>query len=120
MPDLMEAYDSGARLSVNVAGGWRVISSMVEYDGGIAFADLFWSEPSYSGHPFHIVEGKITGEGPWKVGDTEIRRIRQKDGSTAPDDWNRYMDWLLRKKITRDEDRLLGHHPLREFIEEMT
>lgn len=56
--------------------------------GGLAFADIFWNE-GLGRHPFHLVEGEISGEGPWKVGAAEVRQIDH--GDPRADEWNRWM-----------------------------
>jgi hypothetical protein len=78
----------------------RVIAEIFEHPDGIIFADVGYCAPLYSGHPFHLVEGKVTGNGPWKVGKATIR--------TATEDevyFNEWRKWLIAKErfnCTRD------------------
>lgn len=57
---------------------------------GIAFADLGWNDPLFSGHPFHLIKGEITGEGPWLIGNVKLYEIDgQDDLATAFRHWER-------------------------------
>lgn len=48
-------------------GEVRVIENLFEHPNGVLYFELFWEkDPQYS---IHIIEGDITGDGPWKVGD---------------------------------------------------
>jgi len=70
--DLFEAFDKGMPLVIDVGGGnERLIAELFELPGGIVFADIGW--PVATWHPFHVVDGAISGDGPWQVGSNEIR-----------------------------------------------
>lgn len=51
----------------------------IEDGSGIAFANLGWTDPLFSGHPFHLVEGEITGKGPFNIGDVKLYKIHEQD-----------------------------------------
>ena len=45
----------------------RVIENIFEHPKGVLYFELFWEkDPTYS---IHLIEGDISGDGPWKVGD---------------------------------------------------
>lgn len=43
----------------------RPIAALFKTEKGLAFFDIFW--PVATLNPIHFVEGKITGQGPWKI-----------------------------------------------------
>jgi len=50
-------------------GPQQVVAEYFKHPQGILYFDLYWhtQQPEQA---MHIVEGEITGEGPWRVGDT--------------------------------------------------
>jgi hypothetical protein len=47
-------------------GETRVIEEIFQHPKGILYFELFWEkDPKYS---IHLIEGEITGDGPWRVG----------------------------------------------------
>ena len=47
-------------------GETRVIEAIFQHPKGILYFELFWeNDPQYS---IHVIEGEITGDGPWRVG----------------------------------------------------
>ncbi len=71
----------------------RIIAEGFIAPGGFAFADVGWDAPMHAGGQFHFVEGKVSGEGPWKVGDAVIREIEH--GDNEADELNQWRDYLL-------------------------
>ena len=72
---------------VHPIGGTRNIAALFEVNGGIVFADVGWNTPG-GRHPVHFVEGKVTGEGPWKItgskdGPSTIRLLRDDEERLA-------------------------------------
>jgi len=81
----------------------RVVGEIFEHPDGIVFADVGYCAPMQSGHPYHVVEGTVTGDGPWKVGKAEIRIAT--DAEVYFEEWRQ---WILAKnkfKCSRDEAR---------------
>lgn len=89
-------------------GGTRVIAEVFERDDGIVFADIGYCDPLYSGHPFHVVTGEITGTGPWKIGNATIRAATAEEGYF--DEWQ---DW----RIARDDTKGCTRELARQGIE---
>lgn len=66
----MDLFKAKGPLVINhPRGGRRVIAELFRVKGGIIFADVGWY--GSSGYPFHLVQGEITGEGPWRTNDPE-------------------------------------------------
>ena len=68
--ELLEAYQAGDRLCFYLSGfkdSPRLIVALVEHKGGIAVADANVYDP-HSSKCTAFLEGKPTGEGPWKIG----------------------------------------------------
>ncbi|MFP3874668.1 MAG: hypothetical protein ACLFQT_04900 [Thiohalophilus sp.] len=52
-------------------GEEKVIAHHFPHPKGLLYFDLYWHE----GQPWkqtHVIEGEVTGEGPWKIGDHVI------------------------------------------------
>jgi len=48
-------------------GETRVIEQLFKHSEGVLYFELFWEkDPAYS---IHLIQGKIKGEGPWRVGE---------------------------------------------------
>jgi len=48
-------------------GETRVIEEIFQHSEGVLYFELFWEkDPKYS---IHLIEGEITGDGPWRVGE---------------------------------------------------
>lgn len=86
--DLFDAHKKGLPLVAETRqGGARLLAEIFtnpEMADELAVADAGW--PTASGHPFHILEGKVreTEEG-WTVGDTPIRLAFE--GEQLHEDW---------------------------------
>ena len=51
-------------------GETRVIEQIFQHPQGVLYFELFWEkDPQYS---IHLIEGEITGEGPWRVGEASF------------------------------------------------
>ncbi len=93
LQSMFEYYRSGRPLVVETGvGGIRVIAGMTLEATGVMFADVFW-RGAIGRHPFHLLKGKVTGKGPWKVGGKVIRPLIQ--GEDASFDWN---EWIVYRK----------------------
>lgn len=67
---LIEAYRAGDRLCFYLSGfkdSPRLIVAMVEHKDGIAVADANVYDP-HASKCTALLEGEVTGEGPWKIG----------------------------------------------------
>ena len=85
----------------------RVIAEGFVVGGGVVFWDVGWYEAS--SHPNHFVEGRITGTGPWKVGDKVIEEMKEDD-----DYWG---GWALWKKFQASPD---GKDATRKLVKSFT
>lgn len=76
---LGEAIARGLPLVVDVgSGNRRYAAELWITRTGIAFADVGWDQLAHAGHPFHLVEGPVSPDGPpWRVGDAAIDLIVQ-------------------------------------------
>ena len=77
------------------------------------FLDVGWSEPLASMPRAHYMPGKVTGTGPWKVGDWTIREV---DPETDPEyvaEWERWCRWRVETHATREA----GASYASEFLE---
>ena len=64
-------------------GGRRHADHVFDIEDGIAFADSGWDDPMNAGHPFHIIQGELSGQGPWtlesKVGQCQVYALQADD-----------------------------------------
>ncbi|MBD3609510.1 MAG: hypothetical protein HUJ30_03085 [Gammaproteobacteria bacterium] len=52
-------------------GGEKVVAELYPHPDGIVFFEIFWNhEDEQNG--IYVIEGDVTGEGPWKVGEYVI------------------------------------------------
>ena len=77
MAGLIETSEAGEGLIVTVGGGDRLAVYVFAHPEGVVFVEDDWCNPlTYDRFPFHLVQGEITGDGPWMVGGVPFRRIR--------------------------------------------
>jgi hypothetical protein len=62
-------------LGANVDGIERVFVDVLVAPGGVVLVDPGWWEPLNPTHPFHLVEGRVEGTGPWHIGGLRIREL---------------------------------------------
>ncbi|VVM26088.1 hypothetical protein BSPWISOXPB_8268 [uncultured Gammaproteobacteria bacterium] len=54
-------------------GETRVIEEIFQHPEGILYFELFWEkDPRYG---IHLIKGKITGDGPWRVGECSFHLL---------------------------------------------
>lgn len=70
-------------------GNERLMAEIFPHSAGIVFADIGWPEATW--HPFHLVEGELTGDGPWEIAGHEIRFAF--DGEQLYADWARWLEY---------------------------
>lgn len=79
----------------------RPIAHAYVMGDALVYADMGWHlDPPY--HPFHVVRGKITGTGPWRIGKSLIRKADH--GDPLADFFNTWQE-RQNKPETRDPDR---------------
>lgn len=106
--ELFNAFEKGLPLVIDVGGGnERLIAELFKQPGGIAFADIGWPDATW--HPFHVVDGEISGDGPWFVGGHEIRVAFE--GEQLFEDWQNWQ----RYRAT-DEGQRYTHELARDEI----
>lgn len=93
-------------LIVEIGENRRTVAEIFPTAKGVVFFDTGW-HLNDSGHPIHVIEGKITGEGPWRVGKALIRLMTEDD---PYDWWQEWWDWQAAIK---------RGYPPRERIEEL-
>lgn len=84
----------------------RMIAEIFPTVNGIVFFDYGWHLEE-SAHPIHQVKGKITGTGPWRVGDAKIHELNQDDTQARHRAW---WEWI---------EIIKKNYPPRERIEEI-
>lgn len=85
---LCAAWRNGVPLVITVPiGGRRIIAGLLILERGLVFADIGWSWPLNTRHPFHWVGGgSVTGHDPWCVGTSSIEHMKDSDSM--------FQDWL--------------------------
>ncbi len=101
---LDEAIERGLPLAIRIDEvNDRVMAEAFVVPGGLAFADVYWREAA-GRHPFHFIQGEITGDGPWRIGSAEVRVIDHGDHRAA--EWNRWAEYKATPagaRSTRDD-----------------
>jgi len=69
MPDIFRV---SAPLVLRHNGSERVIAAHFPHPKGLLYFELYWDR-GVPEHKIHLIEGNITGDGPWRVGDAVIR-----------------------------------------------
>ncbi len=76
---LQEAIKQNIPLVVeHPIGGTRYIAELFIVKAGVCFLDVGWWGDC-SSHPVHLVTGPVTGDGPWRVGNSIIRELEPSD-----------------------------------------
>ncbi len=52
----------------NPEGEEKVIAALFPHENGLLYFDLYWHQRSPE-QSMHVLNGEITGEGPWKIND---------------------------------------------------
>lgn len=68
----------------------RVVARAFPHPKGVVWLDLFWHQHSPS-EAAHLIEGTLSGEGPWRVGNAVIRLLGC--GGTDPHLQDQYIPW---------------------------
>ena len=45
----------------------RLMAEKFRHPAGLLYFDLYWHQAAPPEHAFHLVEGKLEGDGPWKI-----------------------------------------------------
>ena len=61
-----------APLAVRRAGSERVVAAHFPHPQGLLYFDLYW-HMGIPAETIHLIEGSVSGDGPWKIGDSVIR-----------------------------------------------
>ena len=83
---------------IHPIGGERVTAELFETPTGIYFFDVGWPDASWN--PIHFIDGEISGEGPWQVGDSKIE-ILSKDDPLYQTDFLIWEEYKKAENITR-------------------
>jgi hypothetical protein len=67
----------------------RLAAACFPHPKGLIFADIGWPEATIN--PWHLLEGTLTGEGPWTIGDSTIEEIDHGDPEAS--EWNAWMTY---------------------------
>ncbi len=79
---LQQAIDAGILLVLEPEGPGDVGRPMAHafvLARGIVYAIPAWQEAAGWAFPFHVVEGKPEGSGPWRIGHATIRKLDHGD-----------------------------------------
>ncbi len=97
--NVLDAIAQGRPLLIHVApDNDRLIAALVKHPKGWVFADVGWAGPLCSFHPFHLVEGELSGEGPWQLGDYVITEA--EPGSEQAKEWAAWTAWAKENGAT--------------------
>ena len=91
MPD---PYSITAPLLLRKPNGDKVlIAEIFPHSQGILYMDLYWREFP-SSQVVHIIRGRLTGEGPWKIDGNVITVLSCSDPDLgmAWQDWNAHIE----------------------------
>ena len=105
---LQEAFENHLPLKVIISRDHeRVIAEGFIVGEGVVFYDVFWYEAS--SHPIHLIEGEISGEGPWRVGEMVIEEMKEDEFLFEADwkSWLRFRNHEDGKEATRKLAQLL-------------
>ena len=75
-------------------GGERAAGYVFLFSGGVIYVDTGFG--LVLGQHFHAVQGEVTGDGPWKVGDAEVSILVEADPLHAA--WKQYRDTARRSR----------------------
>lgn len=68
----------------------KVVARAFPHAQGVVYLDLFWNQSSPA-EAAHLIQGALSGEGPWRVGEARIRVLGCK--STDPHLQEQYIPW---------------------------
>ncbi len=78
----------------NPQGNEQILAELFPHPKGILYFDLYW----HLGQPeetIHLIEGTLSGEGPWKIGDFVINVLgchgTNADLATSYQQWQTYL-----------------------------
>lgn len=92
----------------------RLAAAVLVTPDGVAFADTWWTD-SVGRHPLHFVPGKLSGDGPWKVGAAEFARIDHGDPLAM--EHNGWVGLFAGKEEEHDRDAAVT---LRAFVKSIS
>ena len=99
---MFDAFNKGIPLVIDDK---YLIVGLLDVPGkGVAWAMAGWPENFDSGHPFHFMEGAISGTGPWKIGSDTVRELQP--GDRLANDWYDWKDYLKEHKDVTPERTL--------------
>lgn len=81
----------------------RIIAELFETPTGLCFFDIGWSYWATALNPIHFIDGEITGDNPWKIGDAVIEVI--KEGSKEYTDYQNWKEFEKTLNIPEDQAR---------------
>ena len=87
-------------------GSKHVLAEVFPHPDGLLFFELFWHlAPNDEG--VHLIEGRLHGDGPWRVGDTVIRVLgcNHTDPEVAAD-YAAWQDYLSSAMAEYPEARM--------------
>ena len=101
--ELKTAFEQHLPLKIVIEKGHeRVVAEGFIVKGGIVFWDVGWYESS--GHPIQFIAGKVSGRGPWTVGDKQILEMERDEKlfQTDWEPWQRFRNHPDGKLATRE------------------
>jgi hypothetical protein len=86
MADLIKKSEAGAGFEVDPGDGEpRLAAHVFKHPRGVVFVEAGWCIPMSTKHNYHLLEGEIEGEGPWRVGPATFTEITED--SYLAQDW---------------------------------
>lgn len=95
-------------------GQKQVVAACFPHPLGLLYLDLYWhlSTPDKSAH---LLKGTLSGDGPWKVGNTVIRVLGCQ--GTDPEVQDQYSQW--QHYLTENADRYPPPEQLRDIARKL-
>jgi len=97
---MADLYSVTAPLLIRYRDGRReVMVERLPHPQGLLYFRPFWDEPGAE-RGICLVEGEVSGDGPWKIGDAVITVLGCH--GTDPEQAGRFADWQLHREQQGD------------------
>lgn len=91
----MNLFAVTAPLTIRLPGGGRhLLAERFPHPRGLLYFEPFWHQEA-TDRAIHLIEGTITGDGPWKIGDCVITLTGCHGSDPASSmEWARWQEYL--------------------------
>lgn len=85
----------------------RIMAYTFRHPKGIVFLDIYHQE-GFGKNPVHVIEGELSGSGPWAIGDWTISEIEHGDPECRElNEWISFLDTRRGKRYGREIARAI-------------